>query len=77
MLYYFQIASLLRAVTCLDLTTLCGDDSSSNVQRLCFKAQTPINEEILQSLGINPSGKLMCMNYRIYIWAIQKSLSVK
>lgn len=50
-----QIASLLRAVTCLDLTTLCGDDTPSNVQRLCHKAANPINEEILISLGINPA----------------------
>ena len=30
---------MLRAVTCIDLTTLAGDDTESNVKRLCFKAK--------------------------------------
>ncbi|XP_054723070.1 deoxyribose-phosphate aldolase-like [Uloborus diversus] len=50
-----QIASLLRAVTCIDLTTLCGDDAPSNVHRLCCKAMFPIHEEILLGIGLNPS----------------------
>jgi len=47
-----QAAWLLRAVTCLDLTTLSGDDSFSNVQRLCFKANNPIREDIIKALGV-------------------------
>ena len=35
----WQAAWLLRAVTCLDLTTLSGDDSDANVKRLCFKGE--------------------------------------
>ena len=35
----WQAAWLLRAVTCLDLTTLSGDDTPGNVQRLCTKAR--------------------------------------
>ena len=35
----WQAAWLLRAVTCLDLTTLSGDDSNANVKRLCFKGE--------------------------------------
>lgn len=30
-------AWLLKAITCIDLTTLSGDDTKSNVARLCFK----------------------------------------
>lgn len=30
-------AWLLKAITCIDLTTLGGDDTKSNVDRLCFK----------------------------------------
>ena len=33
----YQAAWLLRAATCIDLTTLAGDDTDTNVQRLCFK----------------------------------------
>jgi len=48
----WQAAWLLRAVTCMDLTTLSGDDSTSNVRRLCFKAQNPIRSDIVEKLGI-------------------------
>ena len=48
-----QAAWLLRAVTCLDLTTLSGDDSFSNVQRLCFKANNPIREDIIKGEFFN------------------------
>jgi hypothetical protein len=33
----WQAAWLLRAITCIDLTTLGGDDTASNVARLCAK----------------------------------------
>lgn len=33
----YQAAWLLRALTCIDLTTLGGDDTESNVSRLCYK----------------------------------------
>ena len=45
----WQAAWLLRAVTCIDLTTLSGDDTFSNVQRLCFKANHPIRSDIIES----------------------------
>lgn len=48
----WQAAWLLRALTCLDLTTLSGDDTESNVLRLCAKARRPLREEIVQALGI-------------------------
>lgn len=47
-----QAAWLLRAVTCLDLTTLAGDDSFSNVQRLCFKANNPIRQDLIKAMGV-------------------------
>jgi len=31
----WQIAWLLRAITCMDLTTLSGDDTDDRVRRLC------------------------------------------
>jgi len=48
----WQAAWLLRAVSCLDLTTLSGDDSAANVKRLCFKGQKPIREDLVDALGV-------------------------
>ena len=48
----WQAAWLLRAITCIDLTTLAGDDTPGNVLRLCAKARQPVRQEILQALGV-------------------------
>lgn len=48
----WQAAWLLRAITCIDLTTLSGDDTPGNVQRLCAKARQPVRHEVLQELGM-------------------------
>jgi deoxyribose-phosphate aldolase len=48
----WQAAWLLRAVTCMDLTTLSGDDTEERVRRLCAKARQPIQEELVQKLGV-------------------------
>ena len=48
----WQAAWLLKAVTCMDLTTLGGDDTPGNVWRLCAKAKQPIREDILKALGM-------------------------
>ena len=48
----WQAAWLLRAVTCLDLTTLSGDDTEGNVLRLCAKAKQPVRADILKALGM-------------------------
>ncbi len=47
----WQAAWLLRAITCIDLTTLAGDDTPGNVLRLCAKARQPLRPEILAALG--------------------------
>jgi deoxyribose-phosphate aldolase len=47
----WQAAWLLRAITCMDLTTLAGDDTPGNVQRLCAKARQPVRADLLTSLG--------------------------
>jgi deoxyribose-phosphate aldolase len=43
----------MRAITCIDLTTLAGDDTPSNVQKLCFKAANPVRSDLLKSLGFH------------------------
>jgi deoxyribose-phosphate aldolase len=48
----WQAAWLLRAITCMDLTTLSGDDTDERVRRLCAKARQPIQREIVQKLGV-------------------------
>ncbi|MEM6938840.1 MAG: deoxyribose-phosphate aldolase [Pseudomonadota bacterium] len=49
-----QAAWLLRAVTCIDLTTLSGDDTARRVERLCAKARQPIDPRALTALGMSP-----------------------
>jgi deoxyribose-phosphate aldolase len=48
----WQAAWLLRAITCIDLTTLQGDDTPGNVLRLCAKARQPVRQEILDALDM-------------------------
>ncbi len=52
----WQAAWLLRAVSCIDLTTLSGDDTVGNVRRLCAKAVRPIRDDILNALGVADKG---------------------
>ena len=48
----WQAAWLLRAITCMDLTTLSGDDTDERVRRLCAKARQPIQHELVKRLEI-------------------------
>nr|XP_047913103.1 deoxyribose-phosphate aldolase isoform X4 [Anser cygnoides] len=52
----WQAAWLLKAVTCIDLTTLSGDDTPSNVHRMCFKAKHPIREDLLKAMDMHDKG---------------------
>ena len=47
-----QAAWLLRAIACMDLTTLSGDDTVDRVKRLCAKARNPLQRHIVEGLGI-------------------------
>src|ERR1700756_2057114 len=48
----WQVAWLLRAITCMDLTTLSGDDTDERVRRLCAKGRLPIRQDLVKLLGI-------------------------
>jgi deoxyribose-phosphate aldolase len=48
----YQAAWLLRAIACMDLTTLSGDDSADRVRRLCAKARNPLQRHIVEGLDI-------------------------
>ena len=47
-----QAAWLLKAITCIDLTTLAGDDTEGRVERLCAKARAPLRPDLLEALGV-------------------------
>src|ERR1700728_4100457 len=48
----WQAAWLVKAVTCIDLTTLAGDDTPERVRRLCAKARKPLSDDLLAALGL-------------------------
>ena len=49
-----QAAWLLKAITCIDLTTLSGDDTEGRVRRLCAKARRPVRDDLIEALGVAP-----------------------
>jgi deoxyribose-phosphate aldolase len=52
----WQAAWLLRAISCMDLTTLSGDDTPGRVRRLCAKARQPVSPDLLDALGARELG---------------------
>ena len=48
----YQAAWLLKAISCIDLTTLAGDDTEGRVRRLCAKARQPVRADLLEALGM-------------------------
>ncbi len=49
----YQAAWLLKAISCIDLTTLSGDDTEGRVRRLCAKAKAPVRADLLEALGVD------------------------
>ncbi|TNE62170.1 MAG: deoxyribose-phosphate aldolase [Alphaproteobacteria bacterium] len=47
-----QLAFMLKAISCIDLTTLAGDDTPGRVERLCRKAAHPVRADIMEKLGV-------------------------
>jgi len=52
----WQAAWLLKAIACIDLTTLSGDDTPGRVRRLCAKARRPVRDDLLERLGMAERG---------------------
>lgn len=48
----YQAAWLVKALQCIDLTTLAGDDTAGRVHRLCAKAMRPLRDDIVEKLGL-------------------------
>lgn len=49
----YQAAWLVKALQCIDLTTLAGDDTPGRVHRLCAKAMRPLRDDIVEHLGLS------------------------
>ena len=76
----WQAAWLLRAITCLDLTTLSGDDTPGNVIRLCAKARRPVREDILEALGADNLGitvGAVCVYHNLVGVAVEASAKAR
>jgi deoxyribose-phosphate aldolase len=72
----WQAAWLLRAITCMDLTTLSGDDTDERVRRLCAKARQPIQQELMQELGVenlNVKVAAVCV-YHTYVETARRAV---
>ena len=72
----WQMAWLLRAISCMDLTTLSGDDTDERVRRLCAKARQPIQHEHCEKLGIeelNIEGGAVCV-YHTFVETALRAL---
>jgi len=71
----YQAAWLLKALSCIDLTTLAGDDTPGKVRRLCQKAKRPVRRDILESLGVEDLGitvGAVCVYHNLIETAVQE-----
>jgi deoxyribose-phosphate aldolase len=68
----WQAAWLLRAISCMDLTTLSGDDTPGTVRRLCGKARQPVRADLLEALGM-PSVQVgaVCVYHALVATAVE------
>jgi deoxyribose-phosphate aldolase len=69
-----QAAWLLKAITCIDLTTLNGDDTTERVKRLCAKAKSPVRPDLLEALGMADRGLTtgaVCVYHRFVATAVE------
>jgi deoxyribose-phosphate aldolase len=48
----YQAAWLVKALQCIDLTTLAGDDTPGRVHRLALKALRPLRADLVAALGL-------------------------
>ncbi|MEP9387649.1 deoxyribose-phosphate aldolase [Mesorhizobium sp. KR9-304] len=73
----YQAGWLVKALTCIDLTTLAGDDTPDRVRRLCAKAMRPLSDALLKGLGLEdapPTVGAVCV-YPTMVPAAVKALN--
>jgi deoxyribose-phosphate aldolase len=71
----YQAAWLLKALSCMDLTTLAGDDTPGKVRRLCQKAMRPVRRDVLEGLGVADLGltvAAVCVYHNMIGTAVQE-----
>lgn len=71
----WQAAWLLKAISCIDLTTLSGDDTPGRVKRLCAKARKPLNDDLVTALGIerlNLTTGAVCVYHEMVPTAVEE-----
>jgi deoxyribose-phosphate aldolase len=73
----WQVAWLLRAITCMDLTTLAGDDSEERVRRLCAKAMQPVSASVKALLGVEalPLQVAAVCVYHLFVETARRALA--
>jgi len=70
----WQAAWLLKAVSCIDLTTLSGQDTPGKVRRLCAKARMPVDRELQKALGVealNITTGAVCVYHEMVSTAVE------
>lgn len=70
----WQAAWLLKAVSCIDLTALNGDDTPGRIRRLCDKARNPVRAEVLAALGADDFGLTVgavCVYHEMIGYAVE------
>lgn len=74
----WQAAWLIRALTCMDLTTLSGDDTAGTVRRLSAKARDPLTRELREGLGlglgpgaVHPQVAAVCVYHHFVSTAVE------
>ncbi|MFT6735134.1 MAG: deoxyribose-phosphate aldolase [Polaribacter sp.] len=70
----WQAAWLVKAISCIDLTTLSGQDTPGKVRRLCAKARTPVSLDLQKDLGIedlNLTTGAVCVYHEMVATAVK------
>ncbi|MFK8047977.1 MAG: deoxyribose-phosphate aldolase [Halioglobus sp.] len=70
----WQAAWLLKAISCIDLTSLAGDDTPGRIKRLCAKARHPVRNDIAAALGIeslNVTTGAVCVYHEMIETAVE------
>lgn len=70
----WQAAWLLKAISCIDLTSLAGDDTPGRIKRLCAKARHPVSSDIVAALGIeslNVTTGAVCVYHEMIETAVE------
>ncbi|MBS0564586.1 MAG: deoxyribose-phosphate aldolase [Proteobacteria bacterium] len=71
----WQAAWLVNAIRCIDLTTLSGDDTPDRVARLCAKARRPLDDHLMEGLGLGALTTGAVCVYPLLVPAAVKALA--